>query len=191
MKKWSKVIPILIVIIVLFIISGYRFTALSAAKGNSILSKDAELVEEYDIGKSTIFLFKSNNEEIFQTVLSEKFGLLHRSSVSTNVPFNADEIQTVGGFSFTGKNDAATLLSVISNDNEVVYIEAGVDPYIERKVIKKGERISFLFSFSKQLDSLNATAFNKEGKALYYYGLPKNVNQVHIPEDLKWYKIVD
>ena len=32
MKKWSKVIPILIVIIVLFIISGYRFTALSVPK---------------------------------------------------------------------------------------------------------------------------------------------------------------
>ena len=148
-------------------------------------------MEEYDVGKSTIYLFKSNNEEIFQTVLTEKYGLLHRSRVSTSVPINADEIQTVSGFSFTGEDDAATLLSVISNDNEVVYIEAGIDPYIERKAIKKGERISFLFSFSEQVELLNATAFNKEGKALYYYGFPKNVSLVHIPEDLKWHKIGD
>ncbi|MFJ5770120.1 hypothetical protein [Psychrobacillus sp. NPDC093180] len=191
MKKWIKVLPLLVIIIVLFIFSGYRFTALSAAKGNSFLSKDAELVEAYDTGKSTLFLFKNDNEEIFQTVLSEKHGLLHRSRVSTNVPISADGIQTVSGFSFTGEDEAATLLSVISNDKEVAYIEAGVEPDIERKAIQKGERISFLFSFSEQVEFLNATAFNDEGKALYYYGLSKNVSQVHIPEDLKWHKIDD
>lgn len=90
------------------------------------------------------------------------------SRVSTNVPISADEIQTVSIFSFTGKDEAATLLSVISNDREVAYIEAGVEPDIERKAIQKGERISFLFSFSEQVESLNATAFNEEGKALYY-----------------------
>ncbi|MFJ7973658.1 hypothetical protein [Psychrobacillus sp. NPDC096389] len=189
MRKGVKVLPVLIIIIVLFIFNGYRFTALSAAKGNPLLSKDAELVEAYDTGKSTIFLFKNDNEEIFQTVLTEKYGFLFRSSASTIVPFSADMIQTVGGFSFTGENDAATLLSVISNTEEVAYIEVGVDTDLERKAIRKGERISFLFPFSEQVDFLNATAFNHEGEALYYYGLAENVSQVHIPEDLKWHKI--
>lgn len=37
------------------------------------------------------------------------------------------------------KKDAATLLSVVSNDEKVVYIEAGVAPNIERKEIHKSE----------------------------------------------------
>lgn len=138
MRKGIKVLPIVIIITVLFIFSGYRFTALSAAKENPFLSKDAELVEAYDAGNSTKFLFKNDSEEIFQTVLTEKYGLLHRSTVSTNVPFSADEIQTVSSFSFTGNNDTATLLTVISNTEEVAYIEAGVDADLERKSVKKG-----------------------------------------------------
>ena len=124
-------------------------------------------------------------------MLSEKSGVLFRSSVSTGIPYSSDELQSVGAISFTSEKDAATLLSVVSNDEKVAYIEAGVEPNIERKEIHKGERISFIFPFSEQIDFLNPTAFDKGGKAIYYYGLPKNVNQVHIPEDFKWHKIVD
>lgn len=188
MKKLIFVVPLLILIIFIFFISGYRFTALSAAKSHSFLSKDAELIEQYDTGSSFIFLFKSDEEEIYQTVLSEKSDVLFRGSVSTNIPYSSDKIQTVGGISVTTENDAATLLSVISHDEEVAYIEAGVDPYVERKEISKGERISFLFPFSEQIDFLYPTAFNKDGKKLYYYGYPKDTN-VFRSEDFKWHKI--
>ncbi|WP_449539743.1 hypothetical protein [Ferdinandcohnia sp. Marseille-Q9671] len=188
MRKWKLGIPLLIVVIFIFFISGYRFTAFSAAKSNDFLSKDAELMEQYKIGASVIFLFKDDEEEIYQTVLSEKSGLLYRSSASTTIPYISDTIQTVGGISFTTKNDAATLLSVISYDEEVAYIEAGVEPSLERKEIKKGERISFLFPFSEQIDFLYPTAFNKAGKKLYYFGYPKDTNEFK-SEDLKWHEI--
>lgn len=189
MKKWKITISILTGIILIFFVSGYRFTSISAAKANAFLLKDAVMIEEYNTGSSVIFLFKSDEEKLYQSLLSEKSGLFFRSSSSTNIPYSSDELQTVGGFSFTTEKDAATLLSVVSNDEKVAYIEAGVEPNRERKEIHKGERISFLFLFSEQIDFLNPTAFDKEGKALYYYGLPKNVNHVNIPEDLKWYKI--
>lgn len=188
MKKWIVVIPLLIVFTLILFISGYRFTALSAAKNNAFLSKDAELMEQYDTGSSVIFLFKSDEEEIYHTLLSEKSGVFFRSSVSTNIPYSSDKIQTVGSISVTTENHESTLLSVISYDEEVAYIEAGVEPNVERKEINKGERISFLFPFSEQIHFLYPTAFNKDGKKLYYYGHPKDTNVLK-SEDLKWHKI--
>lgn len=188
MKKRIFVIPLLIVIILIFLISGYSFTALSAAKSNVSLSKDAELMEQYDTGSTAIFLFKSDKEEIYQTVLSEKTGVFFRSNASTYLPYSSDEIQTVGGISVINDNDAATLLSVVSYDEEVAYIEAGIEPNVERKEINKGERVSFLFPFGEQINFLYPTAFNKDGKKLYYYGFPKDTN-VFNGEDFKWHKI--
>ncbi|WP_062105542.1 hypothetical protein [Bacillus niameyensis] len=188
MKKLIVVIPLLIATILIFFISGNRFTALSAAKNNAYLSNDAELLQQYDTGSFNIFLFRSDEEGIYQTVLSEKSGPLYRSNASTNIPYNSDPIQTVGGISFTSEKDTVTFLSVISYDEEVAYIEAGVEPNVERKEIRKGERISFMFPFSEQIDFLSPTAFNKEGKKLYYYGYPKDTNVIQ-REDLKWHKI--
>ncbi|WP_252504015.1 hypothetical protein [Sporosarcina sp. Marseille-Q4943] len=188
MKKRKFVIPVLIVITLIFFISGYRFTALSAAKSNSFLPKDAELVEQYDTGSSVIFLFNIDEEERYQTVLVEKSGVFYRSSVSTDIPYSSDKIQTVGGMSVTTRNDEATLLSVISYDEEVAYIEAGVEPNVERKEINKGQRITFLFPFSEQIDFLYPAAFNSDGKKLYYYGYPKDTHVLK-SEDLKWHKI--
>lgn len=188
MKRWKIVIPILIVIIFISFIDGYRFTAVSAAKGNSFVTKDFELVEKLDAGSSVIFLFKSDEKKLYRTVLSEKEGLLYKSSASTYIPYSSDPIQTVGGISYTTDNAAFTLLSVKSADAEVAYIEAGEGPNLIRKEIDKGERITFLFPFSKQIDQLNATAYNKNGEKLYYYGYPKNTS-IFDGDDLKWHKL--
>lgn len=187
MKKWTVVISMLVVIILIFVMSGYRFTALSAAKSNTFLSKDAELMEQYDTGSSVIFLFKSDEQKIYQTVLSERSGLFYRSNASTNTPYSSDKIQTVGGMSFSNEKDEGTLLSVISYDEEVAYIEAGIEPNLERKEINKGERISFLFPFSEQIDLIHPIAFNNDGKKLYYLGYPEDTN-IFKSEDFKWHR---
>ncbi len=188
MKRWIFVIQMSMVLICILFINGYRFTALGAAKSNTFLTKDAELIEQYDTGSSVIFLFKNDEEEIYQTVLSEKSGVFFRGSVSTNIPYSSDEIQTNGAISFTTDSDSATLLSVISYDEEVAYIEAGVEPNVERKEINTGERVYFLFPFSEQIDFLYPSAFNKDGNKLYYYGYPKETNQWK-SEEFKWHKI--
>ncbi len=59
---------------------------------------------------------------------------------------------------------------------------------MERKEVKKGELTTFLFPFSEQLDFLYPTAFNKDGKKLYYFGYPKDTN-VFNNEDFKWHNI--
>ncbi|CEG26288.1 hypothetical protein [Bacillus sp. B-jedd] len=187
MKKLKVGVPMLMVIILIFVINGYSFTALSAAKSNTFLSKDAELMEHYDTGSSVIFLFKSDKQKIYQTVLSERSGLFFRSNASTNTPYSSDKIQTVGGMSFSNEKDEVTLLSLISYDEEVAYIEAGIEPNLKRKEINKGERIAFLFPFSEQIDSLHPIAFNKDGKKLYYLGYPKDTN-IFKNEDFKWHR---
>ena len=189
MKKLKFIIPVLIVIMLIYFLGGYRFTALSAAKSNVYLPKDAQLMEQYDSDSSVIFLFKSDKEKMYRTVLAEKKAFFYQSRLSTYIPYNSDEIQTVGGISYTTKNNMASLLSVISYDEEVAYIEAGIEPYRESKEIKKGELTTFLFSTNNQIDQLHAVATNKEGEALYYYGYPKNAPTINLNKDLKWYKI--
>lgn len=187
MRNWKLVIPILFVILLVFF-SGYRFTALSAAKSNTFLSKDAKLMEQHEIGSSSIFLFKSDKDQLYRTVLSEKTWVFFRSSVSTYIPYCSDKVQTVGGMSVITKSNAFSFISIKSNDEKVAYIEAGKEPNIERKEINKGQRISFLFPISKQIYSLNINAFDKNGNELYYYGYQKGTNVFKL-EDLKWHKI--
>ena len=188
MKKWIFVIQLSAVIISIFFISGYRFTALSAAQNNAFLTKDVELIEQYNTGSSVIFLFENDEEEIYETILSEKSGVFFHRSSATYIPDSSDKIKTIGAISFTIESDSATLLSVISHDEEIAYVEAGVEPNIKRKEINTGERVDFLFPFSEQIDFLHPSAFNKAGNKLYYYGYPKETN-VWKSEDLKWHKI--
>ncbi|WP_231689639.1 hypothetical protein [Bacillus sp. FJAT-27245] len=147
------------------------------------------MIDGYKSGTSTIFLFKSDAKKAYRTVLAEKSGLLfYRSYSSTFIPYNSDKIQTVGGMSVTTENTEVSFLSIVSNDEKVAYIEAGEEPDVERKKVKKGERISFLFPYSMQIDFLNAKAYDQNGNALYYYGYPKGTT-IFSPEDLKWHKI--
>lgn len=51
----------------------------------------------------------------------------------------------IGGMSVTSEENALTYLSTLSNDEKVAYIEAGVEPHVERREVSKGEHVTFLF----------------------------------------------
>jgi hypothetical protein len=189
MKKLRFIIPLLFVIIFILFISGYRFTALSAANNNSFLTKDDELIDEFDTGKSQIFLYKNEKEGIYRTVLTERTAFLYYSNSSTFIPNNTNLIRTIGGMSVTSKNDEFSLLVVESYDKEVAYIEAGKEENRIRKYVKDGERIHFLFPYSIQIDLLNAVAANKDDEVLYYFGYPGNATHINLNKDLIWRKI--
>ncbi len=190
MKRIRVIIPVLVIMVALIFLSGYRFTALSAANNHAFLSSDAELIDQYKIGSSGIFIFKSEEENEYRTVMTEKSGLLFSGNQSTFIPYNSDELQLVGAASFINDKDEASFISFKSNDDKVAYIEAGVEPHIERKEIKKEERVSFLFPFSEQINFLYPTAFDKDGNELYYFGFPKDSN-MHNQDDLRWHKTGD
>lgn len=89
------ILPLFVVIIFIFMVTGYRITALSAAKSNSFVTKDYKVIERYNTGSSEIFLFNSDVKKEYRTVLSEKSGLLYRSSFSTYIPYSSDKLQTI------------------------------------------------------------------------------------------------
>ncbi|MFC0472276.1 hypothetical protein ACFFHM_17710 [Halalkalibacter kiskunsagensis] len=177
MKKRKTAITIgsmfLIIMLILVGFFGYRFTALSAAKSNHFVSNSSVLLEEWDTGSSSLFLFKDDKEETYRIALSEKLGFLYSSRGSTYVPYSDDDIKTLGGMSYRTGNEEFTLLVIESAVNEVAYIVVGRELEREKQKINQGERISFLFPYSKQIDRLNALALNEDDEELYYYGYPE------------------
>ncbi|MCD8510427.1 MAG: hypothetical protein LRY73_11560 [Bacillus sp. (in: Bacteria)] len=170
-----------------FGLTGYRFTPLSAAKGNPFISSDYELIDEFHGETAFLYLFKSEEEEMYRTVLSEREGIFYRSPVSISIPMTYNQIRTIGAMSSANDNgESFSLLVIESFDEDVAYIEAGRELKRERQEVKKGESVTFLFPYSKQIDHLNAIAFNEDGEKLYYYGYPNNQIFPNY-KDLKWY----
>ncbi|WP_044338973.1 hypothetical protein [Rossellomorea aquimaris] len=187
MKKLILVLVSVGMVVVMFMLSNYRFTPESAALSNPALTDDFEYVDQHGLGEAEVLLFKSDEKEEYMTVLAEKSGLLYRSNSSTYTPYTSDPLQLVGGMSLATEENALTYLSVISNDDKVAYIEAGVEPHVERRGVSVGERVSLLFPFSENINKLNATAFDQNGKKLYYLGYPKGTNMFR-QEDFRWHK---
>ena len=63
MKKTSIGVALIVICIVFFIFGGYRFTPLAAAKANSFVTKDFELIGEYKNDSSIFYLFKSDSKQ--------------------------------------------------------------------------------------------------------------------------------
>ncbi|MCA1055777.1 hypothetical protein LCM10_12340 [Rossellomorea aquimaris] len=188
MKRWVSVMMVGMLLSIIFFLSGYRFTALGAAKGKPFISGDDALIETQEVGGDVLLLFKSDKENEYRTVLSEKEGPFYVSRTSTYIPIREDELQTIGGMSYADEDEAFCYLSIESNDEEVAYIEAGESDNRERKQVGKGERVSFVFPFSQQIDFMDAAAYNAKGEKLYYYGYPQGTH-IFDDKDLKWHRV--
>ncbi|MCA1060098.1 hypothetical protein LCL96_14260 [Rossellomorea aquimaris] len=70
----------------------------------------------------------------------------------------------------------------------MAYIEAGIGADRKRKAVEEGQRVSFLFPYSQQVDQLDAKAFDESGQELYYYGYPKEAVNIFDDKDLKWHE---
>lgn len=189
MLKWRFTIPALVVIIFVamyvFMFNGYRFSAQSAARSNTFITKNYHLFASYASGPFGIFLFKSDVNRMYRTVLSERSGPLYRSSVSVYIPYQSGALQTVGDMNYSSPDNGFTFMSFKSNNNNVAYIEAGVQPNRERKEIKEGQTISFWFDHYVSRPDIEA--FDAQGKELYYYGYPKNTSEFS-SNNFSWHK---
>ncbi|EDL66457.1 hypothetical protein [Bacillus sp. SG-1] len=187
MKKGIFVMIISAIIVLFIVVNGYRFTPESAAESSAGLSKDFELIDTHEVYSDTVMLYKSDEQKEYRTVLASKSGWLYKGYTSTYVSYNSDPVRLVGGMSVTTENNALTYMSILSMDENVSYIEAGIEPYVRRQEVSKGERISFLFPFSEQLENLNPVAYDANGNKLYYFGYPKNTNEFS-DKDYKWHE---
>ena len=165
---------------------GYRFTPLAAAKANSFVTNDYELVGQYKNDSSIFYLFKSDEKHQYRTVFVNRNYLTFRSNHSTALPYSKDPLQTIGGMSIYDQDKAATVFIVQSFDEAVDSIQIDSGFGMEKKDIHKDEIVHFLLPIAKQIDQLNAIAYDEQGHELYYYGYEKNTIN-----NLKWHKIKD
>ncbi|WP_262681494.1 hypothetical protein [Paenibacillus sp. J5C2022] len=133
-------------------------------------------------------IFDSEEKPI--TVISiRKFGFLWVSRMSVYYYHNDDSIKTIGGISLNNEKEKATVFSVMVNEPQVTYIEAGPELKRLKKEVQLGKSITFSWEETINWNVLNAIAFNSEGKPLYEYRYAKS-NFIRF-EDLKWYPIVE
>jgi len=186
-RLWSTSVILLLLITLFFYLGGYKLDALGAARANSFVPKDSVLLDEVDYPWGKVLIFDSSEKPI--TAISFKsFGLLWISRTSTYYFHNDDPIKTIGGVIYSDdKGRAATVLSVLLNDPQISYLEAGPDGNRFRKKAELNVPITFYWDKSFPWNDFNAKAFNENGKVLYEYRYPET-NYIR-SEDLKWYPV--
>lgn len=180
---------ILIVYGILLFITGYRFSPLEAAKANGSLSESVTLLDETNRDWVDFYYFKDNNKNQYLTVIVDPKGFLYVSRTSTWLYNPTDEIKTMGSSSYMDKKGhQLTTLLVSSDSAEVAYIEAGPESNRTKLEIEKGETLLFEFDNLINHNDMNPIAYDQDGKALYYYGYPKNVSYMKTG-DYKWHEV--
>lgn len=187
----TKIMAVLVVVIGILIfgyINGYRFDGLSAARANAFVPKDSILLDQVNFDWGSIYIFDSQEKPT--TAISTKvLGLFWVSRTSVYYYHNEDVIRTVGGVSMNNEREKATVISVLVNDPQVAYLEAGPGIRRQTKEVKLGEPVTFFWEEVIKWNDLDARAFNGEGDLIYQYRYAKS-NPIRI-KDLKWYPAID
>lgn len=167
--------------------SPYKLNALSAARANPFVPEDSILLDKVDYPWGKVFIFDSSEKPV--TAISFKYlGFLWFSGMSTYYFHNNDSVKTIGQLSYSDdKGHAATVLSVLSSEPAISYIEVGPDGNRLRKKAQLNEPITFYWDKSFPWNDFDAKAFDENGKVLYEYGYPE-ANYIR-SEDLKWYPV--
>jgi hypothetical protein len=186
-------LALMIICVVIFILIGYRFTPLSAAKAHSFVTKDDELIGQYKDDSSIFYLFKNDKEQQYRTVYVQKRLFIYVGNTSTYISYTDDPIQTIGGMSIDNKLNSATLLIVRSLDENISSIIIETENHTEKKPVPDDGIVHFLVPYSKPLAQLYPIALNKSDEPIYYFGYEKNyskeVDSHVILANLKWHKI--
>jgi hypothetical protein len=181
---------IIVIFIVLFIaiVSGYRFTAESAAEAHSFLPKHSQLVTKHNTGFGQVFIYSV--EDYYMTIVPKKVGLLWiaNASISTkSINDKNDKVRTIGVCSFTGDERAGTIMVVDVMDDRVAYIEAGEETERIRKKVTQGEYVEFVWDKSYFPHQIDPIALTESGEKLYVYDYGKYTNFTD-QKELRWHE---
>lgn len=117
----KKILLLIIFIVsVLLFLSGYRLTALSAAKANFFMTPEYKNVEKIQEGHDIFIclrVIKRNLSNCFGT----KNAFLYKRVYATSISSTNDSLETIGGMSYR-LNHEGTLFVVLSHDENVSYI---------------------------------------------------------------------
>lgn len=189
MKKRFTLIICLVLMVCLYF-SGYRFTPKQAADSHAFLEKGAQVISEVDVGWGYAYIYKVSDYHL--TVLSIKSGFLWRAPVSTHIKDvndKDDSIRTIGWMSFTNnEKERATILVIENKDENVAFIEAGKESERNKKSVRKGELVTFVWDEALFLHNIEPVALSSDNNKLYRYGYPLGTTYLS-DQDVKWHSV--
>lgn len=127
-RKVLFVSTLLVAILFIMYIAGFRLSLEAAAKAHAFLEKDSLLVhtEETSLGKVYVYA----QDDYFLTIMPEKKFLLWKAptSVTTKgINDKNDLIRTIGSLNATTDKGSVTVMVINVKDDNVRYIEAGIE----------------------------------------------------------------
>lgn len=177
-------IAILLLIIIITYMLGYRFTPEQAARANSWIHKDSILMGREDFGAAQVYLFE--NQDKYYTVIADYKFPFWRSGVNFWANKTEDKIKLVGWCSYTTGGKRITVVPVQCYDENVAYIEMGPEPERLRKDIPLKQTVIFSWEKSIPWNDLNGFAYSKDHKKLYRFGYEIKNNTIN-PSELRWF----
>ncbi|UVI29240.1 hypothetical protein [Paenibacillus spongiae] len=142
------------------------------------------MLDEVKYSWGGVYIFNSSEKPV--TAISIKsLGFLWLSRMSVYHYHRDDPIKTIGGVSLNNPSEKTTVISILVDDPEVSYLEAGPEGNRVKKEASIGDPMTFTWDEAVQLDRLYPKAFDKNGKLLYEYRYPITNNIRH--ENLRWY----
>ncbi|MBB4826243.1 hypothetical protein HNO89_003502 [Sporosarcina luteola] len=176
------IITIIVILSVIYYVSGYRLTPLAAAHSNDKELKSAKLIDVFEDPNGKYYLFQNNKKEEYRTVRVARRLFGYTSNASTWVATSQDKVQTIGGMSFKDDKWQGTLFIVKNDDTDVDSIQIETDNEIVQKKVTQGDIVHFQLPYAKQIDHLNAKALNDKGEEIYYYGYESSYEL----NEIKW-----
>lgn len=173
-----KVTLLILAIILISYLYGFRFTPLEAIKSN--LKKEDKLFRtiEYNWGK--IYIIKESSG--YKSMAVKKYGLLWRISNSCFYKNTSDSVKTISWLN----DHSYTFYAVLPEDKNIKYIEIGSENDRIRKDIKKSNDI-IIFYWEKSIpwNEFNGICYDNSNKPIYEFKYPQSTTI--IIDDLKWY----
>ena len=190
MKKLLLLIPIALLVFIFLYVSGYRFTAKSAAEAHSFLKNDSTLIQKVESNFGELFVYKT--EDYYITIVPEKIGLLFRasSSITTqDINDKSDKVRTIGWASGLYSDKSGTIMVIEVQDVNIAYIEAGSELQRIRKNVIKGENLILEWDKGHFVHEINAIAYSEKGEKLYFYGYDPATPNFIDQKELRWRKV--
>jgi len=168
-------------------LSGYRWSAMAAARANSFIGPAAQEYAHVEYAGGTVLLFKT--KEGPRTVLATRLGILWRAPDSTYFSsLKPAPINTVGWMSSTINNHPITVVAVVVRSSRIKTVEVG--PIGQRESQSVRLNTPLLFSWNRMIafNDMNPLALSHSDKPIYEYRYPQNTSVIH-PSEIKWYPV--
>lgn len=86
------------------------------------------------------------------------------------------------------EKEKATILVIENKDENVAFIEAGKEHERNKKDVKKGELVTFVWDEALFSHNIEPVALSKDNSELYRYGYSLGTTYFR-DQDLKWYGV--